>query len=83
MLTVLSETGQVWEKFVCTAGIHPVSKVLVQVARCSTDIGLPNCLLYAAAVHEHILLPGMTVVVAKHLCIHTHAHTYTEKKYIE
>lgn len=50
-------------------GVHPISKVLLQVSRRRSNVGLPDGLLHAAAVHEHVLLSGMTVVVAKHLCI--------------
>lgn len=58
--------------------LHPVSKVLLQVAWGCTNIGLPDRLLQAAAVHEHVLLSGMAVVITEHLCIHTHTQTHID-----
>lgn len=58
------------------------------VTGCRIDVRVPDCLLYTAAVHKDIFLPGMTVVVAGHLYTHiqksnTYAHqakshTHTE-----
>lgn len=47
----------------------PVAQVFVQVRRCGVHVRLPHGLLDAAAIHEDILLPRVTVVITVNLDI--------------
>ena len=49
----------------------------MQIAGGGADVGLPHSLLHTTAIHEHVLLTRVTVVVTENLCYHAHAHAHT------
>lgn len=47
--------------------MYPVSRVFFQGGRVNGRSRLPQGFLHTAAIQKHILLPGVTMVIAKHL----------------